>query len=254
MSEGPPIRGSTKTDDGLITFAGGDINVDSITNANDISINAGYPNYPNKRIKLTTDGTDRMDVTDTGVNVLITTPSSSFTTGAFTVAGGVGVTGDTYIHGNIYCDGTVTGGTSTDGFFLATSGSNQFRTNNGNLSFQTTTLTNPTFGFNNSSNQTWKSTLEANTYSSTDSLGKRVVFLIDDLDHRGKIVTTNAGGFDIITQTGNTITMKVGSNQMITIDGTEVTFPHNAQVDGDLGVLGAGTIAGTLDVGGLKFF
>jgi hypothetical protein len=59
-------------------------------------------------------GTTQMTIVpNTTVNVAITTAATSATTGALTVAGGVGITGSTWTDGNIYVGGTLYSGNNT---------------------------------------------------------------------------------------------------------------------------------------------
>ena len=66
---------------------------------------------------LSTDNTQMEITPDVNVHVEIDTPSTSPTTGAFTVVGGVGIQGDMNIQGNVDIEGTITfggGGTTVE--------------------------------------------------------------------------------------------------------------------------------------------
>ena len=71
---------------------------------------------------LSTDNTQMEITPDVNVHIEIQTPSTSPTTGAFTVVGGVGIQGDMNIQGNVDIEGTITfggGGTTVETANLA---------------------------------------------------------------------------------------------------------------------------------------
>lgn len=82
--------------------------VAGITGAGNLVLATGDTGTENKIIfaagGLASDNTQMSITPDVNVHVEIDTPSTSPTTGAFTVVGGVGITGDVYTDGDLYVD------------------------------------------------------------------------------------------------------------------------------------------------------